>query len=187
MLSTKKSFFCTTFFVLSLLFIGFEAISEGVWHTGYASFYGKKLAGRKTSSGERFNPNIFTAAHRTLPMGTWVQVKSLRTDRISYVRITDRGPHRKNRMIDVSYAAAKELGIVGYGVSKVIIRPLFKEDITDSLLTALKKKDEMGKRVSKVKKVKRVKKVSKVNPERSRRVKRVSKVYPERSRRVKRP
>ena len=77
-------------------------------------------------------------------------------------------------MIDVSYAAAKELGIVGYGVSKVIIRPLFKEDITDSLLTALKKKDEMGKKVSKVKKVKKVKKVNKVK--RVSKVKRVKKV-----------
>jgi len=138
----KKYFFWFSIVFLSLFTSNFESKSEGHWHSGMASYYAKKFVGRKTSSGERFHPYKFTAAHRTLPMGTWVQVKSVHTDRITYVRINDRGPHRKSRMIDVSYAAAKELGILGHGVSKVLIRPLFKEDMTDSLLHALKKKDE---------------------------------------------
>lgn len=145
MLSKKKSFIW--FFVIgyALVFGLFHAKADGTWHTGHASFYSKKLAGKKTSSGERFDPYLFTAAHRTLPMGTWVQIKSLRTDRISYVRINDRGPHRKSRLIDVSYVAAKELGILSHGVSQVIIRPLFKEDLTDSLFHALKEKDRISK------------------------------------------
>lgn len=140
----KKYFFWFSIVFLTLFSSYFESKSDGHWHSGMASYYAKKFAGRKTSSGERFHPYKYTAAHRTLPMGTWVQVKSLHTDRITYVRITDRGPHRKSRIIDVSYAAAKELGILGHGVSKVLIRPLFKEDMTDSLLHALKKKDELS-------------------------------------------
>ena len=142
MFLTKKYFFWFLIPFIALVLSGFESKSEGHWHSGMASYYSKKLAGRKTSSGERFHPYKFTAAHRTLPMGTWVQVKSVHTERITYVRINDRGPHRKSRMIDVSYAAAKELGILGHGVSKVLIRPLFKEDLTDSLVHALYKKDE---------------------------------------------
>ncbi|MEY2792224.1 MAG: hypothetical protein RJA76_216 [Bacteroidota bacterium] len=156
MFLNKNYFFRVLVLILIPLFVGIKLKAEGTWHAGMASFYSKKLAGRKTSSGERFNPYIYTAAHRTLPMGTWVEVKSLRTDRITFVRITDRGPHRKSRLIDVSYAAAKELGIVGFGVSKVIIRPLFKEDLTDSLLHFLKKKDQLGKKLKvKSKKVKK--------------------------------
>lgn len=163
----KKYFFWFLLVFLSLVSSSFELKSEGHWHSGLASYYSKKLAGRKTSSGERFHPYKYTAAHRTLAMGTWVEVKSLHTDRITYVRINDRGPHKKSRMIDVSYAAAKELGILGHGVSKVLIRPLFKEDMSDSLLHALKKKDELSekwkvKSGNKAKKKKKKKKKLKV-------------------------
>jgi len=156
----KNSFFWFLLVFVSLVASGFKSKSEGHWHSGMASYYSKKLAGRKTSSGERFHPYKYTAAHRTLPMGTWVQVKSTRTERITYVRINDRGPHKKSRMIDVSYAAAKELGILGHGVSTILIRPLFKEDLTDSLLQALKKKDEISEKW-KVKSGKKVKKSKK--------------------------
>ncbi|MEY4383223.1 MAG: hypothetical protein RI995_765, partial [Bacteroidota bacterium] len=88
----KNSFFWFLLVFVSLVASGFKSKSEGHWHSGKASYYSKKLAGRKTSSGERFHPYKYTAAHRTLPMGTWVQVKSTRTERITYVRINDRGP-----------------------------------------------------------------------------------------------
>jgi rare lipoprotein A len=161
MFLTKKYFFWFIIVVLVQFTNVFKTKSDGHWHSGTASYYSKKLAGRKTSSGERFHPYKYTAAHRTLPMGTWVQVKSVHTNRITYVRINDRGPHKKSRMIDVSYAAAKELGILGHGISTVLIRPLFKEDLTDSLLHALKKKDERSgklKTKSKKKKIRRKKK-----------------------------
>ncbi len=165
MFLNKKYFFWFVIFGVITSTSVFKSRGDGHWHSGMASYYSKKLAGRKTSSGERFHPYKYTAAHRTLPMGTWVQVKSVRTNRITYVRINDRGPHKKSRMIDVSYAAAKELGILGHGISSVLIRPLFKEDLTDSLLHALKKKDEQSGKLktklkvkSKKKKIRRKKK-----------------------------
>ncbi len=93
---------------------------QGTWiQVGYASYYGKEFAGRKTSSGEIFRPNAFTAAHRKLPFGTIVKVTDLKTGRSVIVRINDRGPFRKGRIIDLSYGAARRLGIIAKGVAKV--------------------------------------------------------------------
>ncbi|RVU26952.1 septal ring lytic transglycosylase RlpA family protein [Sandaracinomonas limnophila] len=133
MFLTKKYFFWFLLVFLSLTLSVFESKSDLHWHSGKASYYSKKLKGRRTSSGEKHNPRAFTAAHRTLAMGTWVEVKSTKTDRITFVRINDRGPHKRSRMIDISYAAAKELGILRHGISEVLIRPIYKEDMTDSL------------------------------------------------------
>jgi rare lipoprotein A len=83
---------------------------------GLASFYGNDL---QTASGERFNPRAMTAAHRTLPFGTKVRVTDVRSGRSVTVRINDRGPFVPGRVIDVSQAAAEELGIVGRGIAKV--------------------------------------------------------------------
>jgi len=76
-----------------------------------ATYYGKEFAGRRTASGERFNPGAMTAAHRTLPFGTRVQVTNSSNGRSVIVRINDRGPFVKGRSIDLSSAAARAIGM----------------------------------------------------------------------------
>jgi rare lipoprotein A len=80
-----------------------------------ASYYGHEFAGRRTASGERFNPGAMTAAHRTLPFGTRVRVTNTRNGRSVIVRINDRGPHVKGRAIDLSHGAARAIGMGGTG------------------------------------------------------------------------
>jgi rare lipoprotein A len=86
---------------------------------GVASWYGGEFQGRPTASGEIFETNDMTAAHRTLPFGTHVMVTNLQNDRAVVVRINDRGPFVQGRIIDLSYAAARVLGIVGPGQARV--------------------------------------------------------------------
>lgn len=88
---------------------------------GTASWYGPRFNGRRTASGERFDMREFTAAHRTLPFGTLVRVHSLVNGRDVDVRITDRGPYAGNRIIDLSRAAAEELGMLGMGFKEVVL------------------------------------------------------------------
>ncbi|MBS1969333.1 MAG: septal ring lytic transglycosylase RlpA family protein [Bdellovibrionales bacterium] len=88
---------------------------------GTASWYGANHQGKRTASGEKFNMNALTAAHRTLPMGSMVKVKSLTTGKAVTVRINDRGPFAKGRIIDVSKAAAQKLGFISRGTDKVEI------------------------------------------------------------------
>lgn len=90
---------------------------------GLASWYGPGLHGRRTASGERFDRFGFTAAHRTLPFGTRVCVRSLVTGKTVMVRINDRGPFGSNdRVIDLSQGAARELGMIGLGIKPVELR-----------------------------------------------------------------
>jgi rare lipoprotein A len=90
---------------------------------GNATWYGAALAGRKTASGERFDPSQLTAAHRTLPFGTWVEVTRVDTGQSVRVRITDRGPFgREDRIIDLSRAAAEVIDLVKKGVARVQVR-----------------------------------------------------------------
>jgi len=86
---------------------------------GVASYYAGSWHGRRTASGERFDMHELTAAHRTLPFGTRVRVTNLNNGREVIVRINDRGPWKKKRVIDVSYAAARKLGMIGPGTAKV--------------------------------------------------------------------
>ncbi|MBC2709607.1 MAG: septal ring lytic transglycosylase RlpA family protein [Desulfosarcina sp.] len=86
---------------------------------GIASWYGKKFHGRKTSSGEVYNMYAMTAAHKTLPLGTWVRVRHLNSGKQIVVRVNDRGPFIHGRIIDLSYTAAKELDMVGPGTARV--------------------------------------------------------------------
>lgn len=89
---------------------------------GEASWYGGKFQGRLTANGERFDTNMLTAAHKTLPFNTIVEVKNLANDKIVHVRINDRGPFIEGRIIDLSRAAASKLNMVGAGVAKVEVR-----------------------------------------------------------------
>jgi rare lipoprotein A len=86
---------------------------------GAASFYGKKFHGRRTASGEVFNNNALTAAHRTLPFGTKVKVTSMRSGLSVIVRINDRGPFIAGRIIDLSRAAAQKVGLLHRGTTSV--------------------------------------------------------------------
>lgn len=88
---------------------------------GTASWYGPRFNGRRTASGERFDMRELTAAHRTLPFGTLVRVHSLVNGREVDVRITDRGPYAGKRIIDLSRAAAEELGMLGLGFKEVVL------------------------------------------------------------------
>jgi rare lipoprotein A len=86
---------------------------------GFASWYGGKFHGRLTSSGEVFDTNEMTAAHRTLPFGTMVKVTNLDNGRSAVVKINDRGPFVEGRIIDLSRAAAEEIDMLGQGVARV--------------------------------------------------------------------
>ena len=93
--------------------------SVGSRQTGLASWYGSRFQGRKTANGERFDMHALTAAHRTLPLGTRVRVRSLTTGKSVVVRINDRGPQDASRVLDLSYAAADAIGIVKLGTDKI--------------------------------------------------------------------
>ena len=94
-------------------------VEDKVIERGRASWYGGRFHGRRTASGERFDKNALTAAHKTLPFGTRVRVRSLRNGREVVVRINDRGPFTKGRVIDLSQAAMKALGLRARGVIRV--------------------------------------------------------------------
>ena len=91
---------------------------------GYASWYGPGFHGKKTANGERYNQNQMTAAHRILPMNTWVQVHNLENNRIAVVRINDRGPYKKNRIIDLTRKAADSLKFKEKGTARVSLKIL---------------------------------------------------------------
>lgn len=97
------------------------AVAESV---GTASYYGNELRGRRTASGERFNPNALTAAHRSYRFGTRLRVTNLRNGRSVVVRVSDRGPFVRGRIIDVSRGAAQQLGMISSGTAKVRISKL---------------------------------------------------------------
>lgn len=95
--------------------------------TGRASYYGEELAGNRTASGERFDPNEMTAAHRTLPLGSRVRVINERTGESVVVRVNDRGPFAHDRVLDVSKGAAREIGMIRRGTARVRIELLPKK------------------------------------------------------------
>ncbi len=86
---------------------------------GYASYYAEEFNGRKTSSGEVFDMNALTCAHLTYPFGTRLRVVNLDNGRACEVRVNDRGPFVDNRIVDLSYGAAKEIGMIGPGTARV--------------------------------------------------------------------
>jgi rare lipoprotein A len=91
---------------------------------GVASWYGTKFHARRTSSGEPYDMLSMTAAHKTLPLPTYVEVTNLRNHKTIIVKVNDRGPFSSNRIIDLSYVAAKKLGMLGHGTTNVRVRAI---------------------------------------------------------------
>ena len=89
--------------------------------TGTASWYGRQFHGRKTASGETFDMNAMTAAHRSLPLNCYIRVTNRNNGKSVVVKVNDRGPFHSNRVVDLSYGAAKQLGITSAGTAKVSI------------------------------------------------------------------
>lgn len=98
--------------------------AKGYCETGVASWYGMKFHKIRTSSGDPYNVAAMTAAHRTLPIPTYVQVTNLQNGRRVIVKVNDRGPFAHNRIIDLSYVAAVKLGVTGHGTARVEVRAI---------------------------------------------------------------
>ena len=108
-----------------LRFPGFPSLGRpGTPQEGIASWYGKEFARKRTASGESFDPDGFTAAHRSLPFGTKVRVTNLANGRTVEVRVNDRGPWHRGRIVDVSHGAARALGFARQGTTRVRVVPL---------------------------------------------------------------
>lgn len=137
MKNDRKCFILT---VIIFLFIGVShptfAQSNDKTQIGAASWYGSKYHGRKTSSGERYNKNDMTAAHKTLPFGTMVKVTNPDNAQSVVLRINDRGPFVGKRIIDVSEAAARKLGIHSTGVAKVKVEVLDENEAATAAASA---------------------------------------------------
>jgi rare lipoprotein A len=103
------------------------ATADGYKEKGLASWYGEPFHGRKTASGEVYNMHEISAAHKTLPLHTWVEVQNLKTKQRMFVRINDRGPFIDGRIIDLSRAAAIELGVHKPGVVPVMVKAVPKD------------------------------------------------------------
>ncbi len=114
--------FLTTIFATTILL-------SAKSYVGYASWYGKKFQGQLTASGLKYNMYSYTAAHKHLPLGTVVRITNLKNGKWVDVRITDRGPYVHGRMIDLSYLAAKKIGLVKQGVAKVKMQVLYVKPI----------------------------------------------------------
>jgi rare lipoprotein A len=111
-------------FATSLAGSTLRAADAGTHQRGKASWYGREC--RSTASGERYDPSSMTAAHRTLPFGTMVRVTNLNAKRSAVVRINNRGPFKKGRIIDVSKAAAQQLAMMSAGVVPVSVEVIGK-------------------------------------------------------------
>ena len=106
-----------SFFTFHFSFLHAQDVQKGK-----ASFYAKSLSGRKTASGERLHPDSLTCAHRSYPFGTKLKVYNPANGRSVIVRVTDRGPFVRGRIVDLSWRAAKELGIISQGVAVVTVQ-----------------------------------------------------------------
>ncbi|MDR2400820.1 MAG: septal ring lytic transglycosylase RlpA family protein [Deferribacteraceae bacterium] len=110
-----------------------SSVSPDYEETGIASWYGKDFHNKKTAGGEKFDMYAFTAAHKTLPMPTYISVVNLENNKSVVVKVNDRGPFSKGRILDLSYAAAEQLGMVAAGTARVRITVL--SEASDRLRT----------------------------------------------------
>ncbi|MCD7978768.1 MAG: septal ring lytic transglycosylase RlpA family protein [Tannerellaceae bacterium] len=111
-----KSALSIYLFLLPLLLFSRETYAQ---EEGIASYYHKRFQGRRTSNGDLYDYAAYTAAHREYPFGTYVRVTNLRNEKSVIVCVTDRGPRHRNRLIDLSYAAAEELDFIKRGITRV--------------------------------------------------------------------
>jgi rare lipoprotein A len=128
-LMLKKIHSVAIYVVYSLLTI--TATDALAIETGLASYYSDKFQGRQTASGEQYDRNKLTAAHRTLPIGSQIEVTNLKTQNSVIVTVNDRGPYSGRRSLDLSYAAAKEIGLIALGVAPVsydLVKPKTDSD-----------------------------------------------------------
>ena len=109
----------------------------GKTQTGIASYYASRFDGNKTYFGEVFDNQEMTAAHPSLPYNTLIEVTNLANNKKVTVRVNDRGPHAKSRVLDLSRSAAREIGMVASGVAKVIVKVIGRDGLI--LLTSQKK------------------------------------------------
>ena len=118
----------------SFPFANFSAVfaQKKIKQTGKASYYADKFHGRTTANGEKFNMHDITAAHKTLPFGTKVKVTNLKNNKSVVVRINDRGPYAKGRIIDLSKAAAKKIDMIADGVANVRIEEVSGRNSSNS-------------------------------------------------------
>lgn len=123
--------------MLFLFFFSFSLLhAGGEKQTGKASYYAKSWTGRKTSNGERLHHDSMTCAHRTYPFGTRLKVTNLSNGKTVVVRVNDRGPFRKGRIIDLSWGAAKKIGMLTKGITMVTV-----ERVDDSFIVPFKPDD----------------------------------------------
>ncbi len=115
--------FKSVYVIVSLVIVNLiNPSSDEKANTGIASFYAKKFEGRRTSSGQRYRSSSHTAAHRTYPFGTLLEITNHDNGLKTIVRVNDRGPHVKSRLIDLSYSAAKDLGLINSGIADVTLK-----------------------------------------------------------------
>lgn len=139
-------------YVLFVAFTIMGFISLHAQQRGKASFYSRRATGARTSSGERLHHNDFTCAHRTHPFGTKLRVKNLNNGKEVVVRVNDRGPFGRGRIVDLSWGAAKALGMLSHGVVPVEVTPVDKKKVSseDKESTSDKRlKEESGERKGK--------------------------------------
>jgi len=118
--------------IIMLLLLGSLTLFS---ETGDASWYGKKFQGKPTASGKLFDMYAYTASHKTLPFGTMITVTNLSNHKSIDVEVTDRGTLKKDRIVDLSYQAAKEIGLIELGVTKVEVKIKSKVELTKNLKT----------------------------------------------------
>lgn len=115
------------------------ASAEGFKEKGLASWYGEPFHGRRTANGEVYDMNKVSAAHKTLPLGTWVEVKNLNNKKALVMRINDRGPFIAGRVIDLSREAAKKIEMIQTGVAPVTVRAIDEKKALKMIAAAEKK------------------------------------------------
>lgn len=126
----KSIFTLCVAFLCSWYLAPSSSTSHKSYQTGLASYYAKSLEGHSTASGEPYQNNLLTAAHRKLPFGTLIEVSTPDDSKKVVVRINDRGPFTKGRILDVSRCAAEELGMIQNGVAKVKFKVIGYSDVS---------------------------------------------------------
>jgi len=122
------------FTILSMLF----TVAVFAQQTGTGSYYNKKFQGRRTTSGERLDNELYTAAHRSLPLGTFVKVTNISNGKSVIVKVNDRGCYRRGRIIDVTYTAAKDLDMIRTGIIRVKVEVVSPSEEISILLDSLR-------------------------------------------------